>query len=279
MSASSQPTTPTITPTTELDACLQAMAAAPDSEAARLALYAELTRCEVFVLLEQEVSGSSMRPRVFDLSEARAVLAFDSEMRLAGFAGEAAAYAALPGRVLVPMLVEAGAGLALLLNPDADHAGFLPAEVLAWVAQTLDAPAPEEQQGRLHRFSAPAVPAPVLQGLVRALERRLSGMPGLERVVLVGAEWDTGAKGHVLALSGLPEAAQAPVARAVAEALALSGLEAGALDVIFPPASAMAQAVQVGLVLNPTPFEMPDDQVVTPGQNPGLDPEKPPKLR
>ncbi len=115
--------------------------------------------------------------------------------------------------------------------------------------------------------------------LVPALERRLSGMPGLGRAVLAGVHWRGGGQGHALAMSGLPEAAQAPVARAVAEALELSGIEAGMLDVVFPPDAAMALILATGVALAPAPWIAPDDQIVTPGENPGLDPGKPPRLR
>lgn len=264
---------------TALDTVLIAMAAQPDDPAARLAVHAELSRSEMFVLLEAEVSGDTMRPRVFDLSEARAVLAFDSELRLAEFAGQAAAYAALPGRVLVQMLVNSPEPLALLLNADADHAGFLPHEALLWLTQTLDTPEPAQAEARVQRFLPPDLPPAVAQVLIPALERRLSGMPGLDAVVLAGAEWENGTRGHVLALSGLPDAAHAPVARAVTEALTLSGIEAGALDVIFPSETAMAPIAKAGQGLTPEPFEMPEDQTITPGANPGLDPNRPPKLK
>ncbi|MCB1346624.1 MAG: SseB family protein [Rhodobacteraceae bacterium] len=267
-------------PETDLDLTLRRLAEAPADAPRRLALHAELSRAEVFVLLDAEVAGDRMEPRVFALSDGPAVLAFDSEMRLAGFAGEAA-YAALPGRVLVPML--AGAGLSLILNPDADHAALLDPPALAWLADTLAAPAPDVAEAVPEGFAAPALPAPVLALLLPALERRLSGLPGLGRAVLAAVRWRGGGRGHVLALSGLPEAAHPPVARAVAEALSLSGLDAGALDVIFPPAPAMATIEGVGLALSPVPAPATTDQIVTPepapGANPGLDPSRPPKLR
>lgn len=263
-------------PATPLDDALRAMAAAPEDTGARLAFHAELSRCEVFVLLEAEASGGQIEPRVFDLSEGRAVLAFDSEMRLAGFAGQAA-YAALPGRVLVAML--AGQGLALMLNADTPHAALLPPESLDWLAQTLAAPAPAQGQAVPEGFAPPDLPPAVLDRLVPALERRLSGLPGLAAVLLVGVRWQGGGRGHVLALAGLPEAAEAPVARAVAEALALSGLEAAALDVVFPPPAALAALAPLALALSPAPFVAPDEQVVTPGASPGMDPDRPPRLR
>ena len=272
-----------LTPSSDLDAAMRRLAAAPeDSPAeieARLTFHAELSRAELFVLLDTEVSGGTMAPRVFDLSDMRAVLAFDSELRLAGFAGEAAAYAALPGRVLVNMLVASGEGLALLVNADAEEAQLMGPEALDWLAATLAAPAPTEGQAVPEGFAPVNLPPAVRMPLVAALERRLSGMPGLQKTVLAGVQWQGGGRGHVLALSGLPESAQPAVARAVAEALALSGLEGGALDVIFPPERAMAAIAAIGLALSPAPFAMPEDQLVNPGANPGLDPARPPRLR
>lgn len=270
-------------PDTELNAAMRRLAAAPEDSGedstARLAFHAELSRAEVFVLLKAEAAGGTLEPQVFDLSDVRAVLAFDGEMRLADFAGAAAAYAALPGRVLVTMLAEAPEGLSLLVNPDTPHAALLPPEALGWLADTLAAPPPAEGQATPEAFAAPDLPAPVRGALVAALERRLSGTPGLSGAVLAAVQWQGGARGHVLALGGLPEAAQPAVARAVAEALALSGLEAGALDVVFPPERAMAAIAAVGLPLSPAPYAMADEQVVTPGANPGLDPSRPPRLR
>lgn len=268
---------------TGLDDAMRRMAAAPDETTARLTFHAELSRAELFVLLDAEISGDRMRPRVFDLSDGRAVLAFGSEMQLADFAGDAAAYAALPGRVLVSMLAAGAEPLSLLIGPDVDHAALLDPAALRWLDQTLSAPPPDEAQATPERFTAPDLPGSVLSLLIPALERRLSGLPGLELVILAGAQWQGGARGHVLALTGLPENAQAPIARAVVEALSLSGLEAGALDVVFPPAASMPAIAAVGLALTPAPFVMPEEQIISPndqpGANPGLDPTRPPKLR
>ncbi|PWE30843.1 hypothetical protein C4N9_03550 [Pararhodobacter marinus] len=270
-------------PPTDLDTAMQRLAAAPaDTPAeisARLAFHAELSRAELFVLLDAEITGDSMAPRVFDLSDVRAVLAFDSEYRLAEFAGTAAAYAALPGRILVSMLAESGEGLSLLVNADAPHASLMSAEAVEWLAATLSGPAPSEGQGVAQSFAAPDLPDSIREPLVAALERRLSGMPGLSGTVLAGVLWQDGTRGHTLALAGLPEETHPAVARAVSEALALSGLEAGALDVIFPPERMMQAIAAVGLPLSPAPFAMDEDQAITPGANPGLDPSRPPKLR
>ena len=119
---------------------MSAMRADPADDAARLAFYGALADSELFLMLEGEADAGALRPRLFSVEEGWVALAFDSEAALADFAGEAVDYAALPGRVLVAMLAEAE--LALLVNPDSEDAAMLPGEALAWLADTLSAPAP-----------------------------------------------------------------------------------------------------------------------------------------
>jgi len=266
------------TPQTPLETAMARMQAAPEDTARRLQFHAELLDTELFVLLSDDATGPSMRPKVFDFEAGRAVLVFDSESRLADFAGEVAAYAALPGRVLVTMLATADEGLSLLISPDSAHAELLPPEALAWLARTLGETRTDESEAAAESFAPVALPDAVLALLVPALERRLRQTPGLEGVVLAGVRWQGGGTGHVLALGGVAEVARAPLARAVAEALELSGIEAGALDVIFPQPPAMARLTAIGLSLAPEPWVAPvtNDR---PLAAPGMDPERPPKLR
>jgi len=82
----------------------------------------------------------------------------------------------------------------------------------------------------------------------------------------------------MLAMIDVPPAAQEGVAEAISEALAFSGIEAGQLDVTFLEASAphIEEFGKVGLK-----FDIPD--LVLPATlkplAPGMDHEKPPKLR
>lgn len=266
------------TPQTPLEAALARMQAAPEDTTRRLQFHAELLDTELFVLLADEATGASLHPRVFAFEDGRAVLVFDSESRLADFAGEVAAYAALPGRVLVTMLAQADEGLSLLVSPDSTHAELLPPEALAWLARTLKDTRTDEGEAAAESFSPVDLPKGVLALLIPALERRLRHTPGLEAVVLAGVRWRGGGTGHVLALGGVAEVTRAPLARAVAEALELSGVEAGALDVIFPPPAVMARLSAVGLALSPAPWVAPADPGRAP-KAPGMDPENPPRLR
>ncbi len=258
------------------------MQAAPGDDAARLAFFGALADSELFLMLEGEAQPGQLSPRLFDLDEGRAALVFDSEARLADFAGQAVDYAALPGRVLAGML--AGQGLSMLVNPDSEDATLLPADALRWLTETLaqSAAEPARAGGAAVGFGPPELPAPALALLRPALERRLSGVPGLRAAVLAQAVWQDGGTGRdtgtVLALSGVPGPARAPLARAVAEALTLSGLDEAVLDVIFPTEAEMVAITEAGLALTPVPFQ-PPERATTPRPAPGTDPARPPRLR
>ena len=82
----------------------------------------------------------------------------------------------------------------------------------------------------------------------------------------------------MLAVINAYPAAEAALARSVAEALAFSGLDAGELDVTFldGDAAAVANLARVAVV-----FDVPERAVVEAHERPapGMDPGKPPLLR
>jgi hypothetical protein len=214
---------------------------------------------ELFVVLEAEADGDRLRPLVLDLGgegAGRHVLAFDRVERLAAFLDEARPYAAVSGRSLVAML--AGAGLGVALNPDvAPSASMIGAEAVAWLAGAGGEP-PAPRAGRVTALRAP-VEAPA--GLVAALEARLGAYAGvLEAAHLATAEHAEGDAGLVLALVGLPAAAEGPVAAAVDEALRFGGLEGVGLDLVFLAADAPARRrfAAVGLTFRPEREGGPD---------------------
>ncbi|WP_209425872.1 SseB family protein [Pararhodobacter sp. SW119] len=262
--------------TSPLDAALRRMRVRPDDSAFRLAFHSELISSELFVLLTEEAQGDRLSPRVFDVDDGRAVLVFDSESRLASFAGHATAYAALPGRVLVAMLAQEDSGLSMIVNADSTYAELLPPEVVNWLAETLSLPAPEELEALPEAFQPIALSDAALSHLIPALERRLSRLPGLKIAVLAGVIWQGGMRGHLLALDGVAAPVRAALARAVAEALELSGLERGSLDVVFPSSSMMRQIQKVGRTLAPRSYVVPEP---ADGVNVGLEPGRPPRLK
>ena len=255
---------------TALDAAHAAMTAAPADDAARLQYYRALSDAVLFLWLEAEPVGNTLAPRVFDLEDGPVVLACDTEDRLAGIAGEPVPYAALPGRVVAQAL--AGQGVALGINLGGTEAAFLvPAEALEWLARTLGH-GPVETAARPEGFAAPAgLPAVLLAGL----QAKLAGMAGLASGALLAAVgYAGGRRGHLLAFLDASLTAEAALARAVAEALTFSGIEAGEIDVGFlagtdPVAVAMARVAMRLDMAAAEPVAAPPEPVA----------QRPPRLR
>ena len=239
---------------TALDAAHAAMTAAPADDAARLHYYRALSDAVLFLWLQAEPAGDTLAPRVFDLEDGPVVLACDTEERLAGVTGAPVPYAALPGRVVAQAL--AGQGVALGINLGvADSAFLVPAEALEWLARTLGH-GPVEAAATPEGFAAPVgLPTALLTGL----QAKLGGMAGLASGALLAAvSYAGGRRGHLLAFLDTSATAQPALARAVAEALTFSGIEAGEIDVGFlagsdPVAAAMAR---VAMRLDMAPAEV-----------------------
>ncbi|WP_415182722.1 SseB family protein [Phaeovulum sp.] len=264
---------------TPFDRAHAAMEAAPENDAARLALYDRLADAELFVLLESEPEGDDITPQLFATEEGDYVLAFDLEERLTRFTDGPAPYAALPGRVIAQYLVGEGVGLGVNLDV-APSAMLLPPEAMEWLTDTLTH-TPTEAMGTPVAFHAPALPPAVLAALLPAFDAKFSHMAGLaSHALLGGVSYQDGRRGHVLAFLGAAPKSEPALAKAVAEALVFSGLEAGEIDVTFltPEDPAAAVLLDKALVLAlPEPIEE-RAQILTPAA-PGMDPTKPPILR
>ena len=264
-----------MTDLTPLDTAHAAMEAAPDEDAARLRFYERLADCELFVLLTQEAEGDNISPEVFDLADESFVLVFDREDRLAQFVGKPAPYAALSGRVIAGLLAEQGIGMGVNLDV-APSSILIPPQAVVWLAGTLGN-APSEAEARIEAL-APPRGLPDL--LLTSLDAKLASAAGLaDAAYLLGVTYEGGSKGHVLAFVDAAPGAQGALARAVAEALTFSGIEAGALDVAFFRASEpmSARLAQHGLRFDlPQPVETVQEvlRMAT-----GSDPAKPPILR
>jgi len=258
--------------TTPLDDVFAAMQA-DGTEAARLRWFDRLAASELFLLLEAEGEGDRIRPRVFEVEDGAFVCVFDREERLSGFAGEAAPYASLSGRALAGML--AGQGLGLAVNLGTGSEMLLDEAAVAWLAQML-ATRPDEVEEAPSEIAAPgALP----EALLTALDARLASAAGLaRRAALVAVGYAGGGQGHLLAFIDAVPGAEPSLARLVGEALSFSGLEAGTLDVGFFRAHdpVAPRLVRAGLM-----FDLPDLQDPQAGGPvaPGMDPDRPPRLR
>ncbi|MCG6901483.1 MAG: SseB family protein [Rhodobacter sp.] len=242
------------------------------SQTARLRFYERLADAELFVLLAAEPDGDRIAPETFETDDGSYVLGFDREDRLAQFVGRTAPYAALSGRALAAML--AGQGLGLGLNLDVAPSSILiPASAVDWLNETLG--------NRPARIDAQpvsiAAPHGLPEALLTSLDAKLATMAGLARMAyLVSVTYAPARPGHLLAFIGaVPQAASA-LSQAVGEALTFSGLEAGELDVGFfdPSDPIAAKLARVGLR-----FDLPEPEPAAQRSAPGMDPDRPPKLR
>ncbi len=253
-----------------LDTSYQAMEAGGEAEA--FAFWRAFADAELFLVLEAEPVGAAIAPRVFDLSSGPLLLVFDSEERLATLSPEPVPYAALPGRVIARQLTGQGLGLGLNLGSGAASETILPPASVDWLAAMLDQAAPEEKSARITRMGAP--------GLTRGLAGALAGLlPPGSLAALAAVEYEGGARGHALAVAGLEPAREEGFARAVTEVLAFSGLDAAAVDLIFvaPDAPLLRRMAEAGQGFAGP--EAPPRSPVAPGAAPGMDRDKPPKLR
>ena len=262
---------------TELDLAHAAMQQGGDAEALRF--YQVLADATLYLLLEREAEGERIHPKVFDLADGPVILAYDSEERLTamgqGQSDGGLPYAALPGRIVAQHLAGQGVALGLNFGSGAPSEVMLPPEAMGWLAEMLET-VPEQLQAQPEAFFAPqGLP----DALADALIFTLGGAAGLaQAALLVGVRYTGGRRGHILAVIGAHPAAEDPLARAMAEALAFSGVEAGELDVTFLAADdpVLAELARVARV-----FEVPQVTATEVVQRsaPGADPDRPPRLR
>jgi hypothetical protein len=259
---------------TPLDIAHAAMETAPDDDAARLRFFERVADGELFLLLETEAGDQAVTPRVFALEDGPVVLAFDREDRLSAFTAAPAAYAALPGRVMAAQL--AGQGIGIGLNLGVAPSSFLmSAGAVDWLAATLGH-APAEVQARPLSFHAPGG---LLERLIEGLDAKLARAGGLAlTALLAGVTYADGRRGHMLAFVGAVPGAESALARAAAEALTFSAVDAGEMDVTFlaPEEPVLVPLARVALRFDLPVPALPDP--VTPGA-PGMNPGRPPRLK
>lgn len=259
---------------TVLDIAHAAMEAAPDDVGARLQFYMTLTGSELYMLLEHEAGPDSVTPHLLTLDDQRFSVVFDSEERLARFAGRQVPYAALSGRVIAGMLAAEDLGMGL--NPDvAPSSILLPPAVMTWLDETL-ANVPDEIEARPRDIRPPeGLP----ETLMTALDSRLASAEGLARMAyLTGVTYDNGARGHMLSIVGVRPGAEAVLTRTVSDVFALSGMDRATLDVAFfgEDDPVLTRLARVGLRFD---LPQPEQAASLTGTAPGRDPARPPKLR
>lgn len=242
-------------------------------DAATFTFYERFLESEMFMILEEEVDDDTARPLILDTSDTSAALVFDLEERLAEFAGEPVPYIAMSGRKITALL--AGEEIGIGVNLGAVSETVLTPEIVGWLAETRTSNDSVVQEKPLEITAPLGVP----EQLIKALDTKLANMSGVVAAAyLVGVKYDGAGQGHLLALINVTPDAQNGVAEAMSEALLFSGIEAGGLDITFllSDDASVSRFAKVGLA-----FEIPE--LILPRAPemiaPGMDPDKPPKLR
>ncbi len=263
-----------MTDETPLDRAHAAMQADPADDAARLRFYERLAEAEVFLLLEKEAQADGVSPRLFTVDNVQYALVFDSEERLAEFAGAAVHHVALSGRALVGML--AGEDIGVGINLDVAPSAFLMGpDAVDWLAVALAGAVKETAERPLEI----APPFDVAPALLSGLGDKLALAAGLARAAwLAQVSYAGGSRATLLAIVGVQDGAREALRQAVSEAVVFCAGERSQLDLVFLDEAdpVVARLERVGLRIS---IPEPEQPAVFQPEAPGMDPDKPPKLR
>lgn len=258
-----------------LDDAYEAMQAKPDDDRAMLRFYERLADNELFLALEHEPQGDDdIKPLIFHTEGQQFALVFDSAERLAEFAEKTVPYIALSGRLIANTLSGQGVGLGvnLMVSPSSTLLG---SDIVDWLASSLGEDVKTLKASPITVSSPSAIP----EELLEALDQKLALMQGLATCAyLAQIAYDDGSNAHSLVFVDALEQAEDAITAAISEALAFSGIGAGWLDVMF---IAGTSALIEKLEAQGLKFDLPDPlraDAYMP-QAPGMDPNKPPKLK
>jgi hypothetical protein len=180
----------------------------------------------------------------------------------------------LPGRVIAAQLAGQGIGIGLNLGV-APSSLLIAAGAVDWLAETLGH-APAEVVAQPVAFHAPGgLPDRLIEGL----DAKLARAGGLAMTALLaGVSYADGRRGHMLAFVGAVPGAEPALARAAAEALTFSGVDAGEMDVTFLASDEPALVPLARMALR---FDLPMPALPDPVARlaPGMDPDRPPRLK
>lgn len=252
-------------PFTPLDHAHEAMTRGDDAE--RLAYYRVFCDTLFTLWLNKPAVGDQIEPRLLETGEGQFLLAFDQEDWLAEATNEAVETAQLPGRAIISLL--SGSDVGLAINVGSGRSDFLmPADVLAWIGQTI---ASETGQDLMNRPVGFMRPDGLPQGFAEGLAARISGFA--THAMLTRAHYQNGEAALFLAVFGAKAEAVPALREGIREFVTLSDAEA--LDLVFlsedDPLREKIAATALTLAA-PEPVARPSRSA------PGMDPDKPPKL-
>lgn len=259
---------------TALDKAVAVLQDTGETDAGLRDFYRFVAGQEIFIWLEEDASAATARPVLVDIEGAPFALGFDTDARLAEFAGQTAPYLAVSGRGLVDLLGAHALGLAV--NADvSDHPYIIPAAAFDWMGDHLG------QTGALHEtgFDAVYVPKSVPEPVLTAIDNRLSAAQGMaQSALLVRAAFTGGGAGLVLAIIDAAPGARAPLRRALAEVTSFA--ENGSVEPLHLVFVEQDHPLTSRLAAVGLRFDLPQITAAAAAPAaPGRNPDKPPILR
>ena len=245
------------------------MLASPESDTAGLRFYEAFCDTNLSVLVNADLSM-----QVFETSQGKIILAFDTEERVAEFVDQPTEFIKMPGRELVTQLRGTDTGIGLNLNV-APTSQILTPEILAWISELLSVDS-TLLVDQVAGFSADCQ----LSAEDRtALTDRLANFAGrVEAAYLCGVTYTDGAMADALFIVDCDPTIEADLFTAMIETQKFAKEDVADLAIKFISSSspALLEIRRHGDELHlPKPIVTPAFQPTAPG----MDPDKPPKLR
>ena len=256
---------------TPIDIAFSEMEANESNDNARLRFYERLIDCELFMLLEAESDGQSIKPDLFEVENEQVALVFDKEDRLADFSNSIVPFVALSGRTIISLIEGKNISLGLNLSV-AVSSIILPPNVISWMAKTISK-GPTLSEAKIKEVLPPRT---LPEAVVSALDTKLATMVGYADIAyLAEVIYDNDIHSSAIVFINANIDAEVSIANAISETLIFSGVEAGILDVMFLNAEnqVCAKLAKIGLR-----FDLPKPINKKQQSAPGTDPDKPPIL-
>lgn len=258
---------------TELDRAHERMQADETDTAARLGFYERVADTEFFLLLERKPEGDTLNPLIFPVENGKFALIFDAEERLSEFAEGIVPYVAMSGRAVANMLNGKNIGLGINLGV-APSSILLPGDAVGWLLEKIST-GPEMSGDRPIDLKPPT---DVPEVLLQALNTKLALAADMAKCAyLVKTRFLDGRPGLMLGFVNASPASEVALSQAVSEALIFSGIEKGTIDVAY-----FRQQDEICTVLERVGlrFDLPTtSKKVRSVSAPGMDPDRPPRLR
>ena len=252
-----------------MDKTYARMQAAPNSDAAGLRFYEAFCDTNLHVLVNADLSL-----QIFETSQGKLILAFDTEERMAEFVEQPTEFIKMPGRELVTQLKETDIGIGLNLNV-APTSQILTPEILDWVSALLSV----DSTLMVDQVAGFSADCQLSDDDRTALTDRLVNFTGVVKAAYIcGVTYADGATADALFFIDCDQDIEADLFTAMIETqkFAMDSSADLAIKFISSDSPALPEIQRHGHQLHiPAPIVTPTFQPSAPG----MDPNKPPKLR